>query len=256
MLWKLLILGKDQDIDQLFARRISEEEKLQIRINQQLGRQRYLESLKMAQQLERTMVTGLETGFVLSVRILLQSARGLYVVMSFVGNVYRNGGIYEACPVCKAVLRQDEVYNFTYRSMLAAQMVKNSNEKIKAVDDDDMVMMMMMMMMDECRETGTGIYSDISQEAVNEIMATHNSTSNRVYYGSKIDFIIGHLLWLRQKDETTQVVVFSQWADMLELLQAAMEKNSIRYATVGSDMDKFKKDPSVTCFLLHAKSQS
>jgi len=77
-------------------------------------------------------------------------------------------------------------------------------------------------------------------------------------YGSKVDMIARHLLWIRNNDAGAKTIIFSQFADFLDLLREALRRWKIGAASI-RDKDgihRFKSDRAVECFLLDAKSDS
>lgn len=77
-------------------------------------------------------------------------------------------------------------------------------------------------------------------------------------YGTKIDMIARHLIWIRNNDPGAKSIVFSQFGDFLEVLREALKKWKIGVSGI-TDKDgiqRFKNDPAVESFLLDAKSDS
>ena len=98
------------------------------------------------------------------------------------------------------------------------------------------------------------IYSDLSATTLKEIKMIDLSGS----YGSKIDMIAKHLLWIRANDPGSKSVIFSQYRDFLSVLETAFK--AWRIGTSGirdkDGISKFKEDPAIETFLLDAKSDS
>ncbi|CAO2649018.1 Nn.00g099670.m01.CDS01 [Neocucurbitaria sp. VM-36] len=100
----------------------------------------------------------------------------------------------------------------------------------------------------------TSIYSDISDSTMKEIKMIDLDGS----YGTKIDMIARHLIWIRNNDPGAKSIIFSQFGDFLEVLREALKKWKIGVSGI-TDKDgiqRFKSDPAVECFLLDAKSDS
>jgi E3 ubiquitin-protein ligase SHPRH len=100
----------------------------------------------------------------------------------------------------------------------------------------------------------TSIYSDISDSIMTEIKSIDLDGS----YGTKIDTIARHLLWIRNNDPGSKSIIFSQFGDFLEVLREALKRWKIGVSSIG-DKDgiaKFKADPAIECFLLDAKADS
>ncbi|KAK9480907.1 SNF2 family N-terminal domain-containing protein [Lipomyces japonicus] len=143
---------------------------------------------------------------------------------------------YRTCPVCKRELKKNDIYNISYKP--SEIIVKE--EKTLSKHKSSVV-------------ASHAIYADLNTETLNSIKSVELAGS----YGSKIDMIIRHMLWLRSHDARAQVVLFSQWTDFLQILSIALVSHGIKYSSLEKkNMDEFKRNPEIMCFLLHAKSQS
>jgi E3 ubiquitin-protein ligase SHPRH len=103
--------------------------------------------------------------------------------------------------------------------------------------------------------SNTSIYSDISDTTMREIKMIDLEGGS---YGTKIDMIARHLLWIRANDPGAKSIIFSQFGDFLEVLREALKKWKIGVSSI-TDKDgteKFKTDAAIDCFLLDAKSDS
>ncbi|KAF2266338.1 hypothetical protein CC78DRAFT_566978 [Lojkania enalia] len=102
--------------------------------------------------------------------------------------------------------------------------------------------------------SSTSIYSDISDSVMKEIKTIDLDGS----YGTKIDMIARHLLWIRHNDPGAKSIVFSQFGDFLEVLREALRKWKIGASSISDKhgISLFREDPAVECFLLDAKSDS
>jgi E3 ubiquitin-protein ligase SHPRH len=100
----------------------------------------------------------------------------------------------------------------------------------------------------------SSIYSDISDSVMKEIKMIDLDGS----YGSKIDMIARHLLWIRANDPGAKSIIFSQFSDFLEVLRQALKRWKIGSSSIRDKdgISKFRSDPAVDCFLLDAKSDS
>jgi E3 ubiquitin-protein ligase SHPRH len=98
------------------------------------------------------------------------------------------------------------------------------------------------------------IYSDISDSTLREIKMIDLEGS----YGTKIDMIARHILWIRANDPGAKSIIFSQFGDFLDVLREALKKWRIGVSSIGEKdgIQKFKTDASIDCFLLDAKSDS
>ncbi|WVF70051.1 hypothetical protein IAT40_004838 [Kwoniella sp. CBS 6097] len=81
-------------------------------------------------------------------------------------------------------------------------------------------------------------------------------------YGSKINFLVKHLMYYRSKEPETRHVIFSNWSDSLNIVMQALEQNNIKYISFDQGrkqkdvLDQFLKDESISVFLLHAERES
>jgi E3 ubiquitin-protein ligase SHPRH len=67
-----------------------------------------------------------------------------------------------------------------------------------------------------------------------------------------------HLIWLRETDPGAKSIIYSQFKDFLEVLAQAFEKFRIGFTSIDKPhgIEKFKTDPGVETFLLHARAHS
>lgn len=87
------------------------------------------------------------------------------------------------------------------------------------------------------------LYSDISSGHLKEI----RNVELKVSYGTKIDTMARHIIWLRTQDPGAKSIVFSQYRSFLTVLQEAFGRFGIGSTTVDhkSGIENFKKDPKV-----------
>ncbi|KAG5518538.1 hypothetical protein PMAC_002934 [Pneumocystis sp. 'macacae'] len=155
---------------------------------------------------------------------------------------------HQTCPSCKAEIKRKDCYNIAYNDCKTNDNHGNSN--IYFLN----------------HENSEESYSKVNNEMFLEIKNIKLKKS----YGAKVDMIIKHLLWIRRENSNTpKSVIFSQWKEMLDILQHAFTNNGIKYTrldkisesyrkkTIKNDpVEKFKNDHSVEVFMLHAHSQS
>jgi E3 ubiquitin-protein ligase SHPRH len=98
------------------------------------------------------------------------------------------------------------------------------------------------------------IYSDISTATMNQIKTIDLDGS----YGTKIDMIARHLLWIRANDPGAKSIIFSQFSDFFSVLREAFKKWKIGSTSIAErdGIQRFKTDNTVECLLLDAKSDS
>lgn len=224
-------IGK-QTIYAAAQKRLHEETALRSAISQQIGRKRYLESLTLDQEAQEAD------------RMCIICQSSFYIgALTNCGHQFCREclqewwNMHENCPVCKKKLGQDEVYGFTYRAKDAAAIDLSAS-----------------WLCDESNESvvRNGIFAAPSKRVLNEILGFDLARK----WGSKIDFMLKHLKWLQSKDPEVQVVIFSQWSEMLKLIAMALSNQNVKYATMKHGIDEFRQDSTITCFLLHAKNES
>lgn len=154
------------------------------------------------------------------------------------------------CPMCKTPISFQTIHNFThYAPNLKATRFNN----VKNVKHANLY----------------SIYKHMDSNLVADIQNIHLKDS----YSSKVDMIVKQILYLKSKDPKVQIVVFSQWQDLLYILATAFKSADISYLAsygtltpeVGGGRRKWKyesveqfKDPNnnITCFLLNARAQA
>lgn len=147
------------------------------------------------------------------------------------------------CPVCKRQLHLIDLIDITFKDDLhAAEEEQPSASPAKSDPDSPHI--------------STSIYSGMNATTLKEIKSIDLNGS----YGTKIDTIARHLLWIREHDPGSKSLIFSQFGDFLQVLGGALRHYRIGYSSSNSSdksgVERFKRDPSVEVFLLDAKSES
>jgi E3 ubiquitin-protein ligase SHPRH len=101
----------------------------------------------------------------------------------------------------------------------------------------------------------SAIYSEISKTKLAEIKSIDLDGPS---FTTKVDTLARHLIWLRESDPGAKSIIFSQFKDFLEVLALAFQRFRIGYSSIDKPrgIERFKEDPSVECFLLHARAHS
>lgn len=91
-----------------------------------------------------------------------------------------------------------------------------------------------------------------------ETLAQIKSIDLNGSFGTKIDTLARHILWIREHDPGAKAIVFSQFREFLDVLGTAFKQFGIGYSRMGKPraIDQFKQNPSIECFLLDAKTDS
>ncbi|CAH2351469.1 hypothetical protein CLIB1423_03S07008 [[Candida] railenensis] len=174
------------------------------------------------------------------------------------------------CPMCKAHISEMTIYNFTHhRPNLKVNAVHdgesgggtNGNANGEPSGEDDLI---------QSNLTNLhSIYKSIDTDIVESIQRIELKTS----YSSKVDMIIKQVLYLKNKDPEVQIVIFSQWQDLLYIIGTALKNSNVSYlASHGTftpemgggrrryqydSVEEFKRSGSeITCFLLNARAQA
>ncbi|KMU88752.1 DNA repair protein rad5 [Coccidioides immitis H538.4] len=144
---------------------------------------------------------------------------------------------HRSCPACKSRLHANELHQITYKpAELVAQEEKAPGN------------------LETHHSMKNAIYSDIKSDDLEEIKDIEISGS----FGTKIDTLARHLIWLRHHDPGAKSIVFSQYKSFLGILASAFSRFRIEFSSFDSynGIERFKQDPSIECFLLHAKAHS
>lgn len=134
---------------------------------------------------------------------------------------------HRTCPICKKPLKLNELHQITYKP-----------QELVAQEEEPMVKP------DHERHSKNAIYSDISTGVLNEIKNIDLDGS----FGTKIDTLARHVIWLREHDPGAKSIVFSQYKNFLTVLQKAFQRFKIASSSVDATggIEKFKNDPSVS----------
>ncbi|RDW57424.1 putative SNF2 family helicase/ATPase [Aspergillus mulundensis] len=144
---------------------------------------------------------------------------------------------HRTCPVCKKRLGANDFYQITYKPQ---EFVVQEEKSASSIETE--------------QHSSNSIYTDIGAGTLHEIKNIDLKDS----FGTKIDTLARHVLWLREHDPGAQSIVFSQYKGFLDYLGTAFKRFKIGFSSVDEPdgIAKFKKDPGIECFLLHAKAHS
>lgn len=142
------------------------------------------------------------------------------------------------CPTCKKPLTKNDFHQITFKPReLTVQEELDSNGAAPVTNGDS-----------------KSIYSGVTATTLNQIKNIDLNGS----YGTKIDTLARHILWIREKDPGAKAVIFSQFKDFLDVLGKAFTQFGIAWTSFDklNGVRNFKSDASIECFFLHAKAQS
>ncbi|KAL8857031.1 MAG: hypothetical protein Q9178_006436 [Gyalolechia marmorata] len=149
---------------------------------------------------------------------------------------------HPTCPTCKKRLGQNDLYQITYKPLeVTVQEERQATDQVEVREND---------------RSSQSIYTDISTSTLNEIKNMDMDVKRS--FGTKVDSIARHVVWLRQHDPGSKSIVFSQFRDFLSVLGTAFASYKIGYATIdGKDgVRHFKDDPGIECLLMHGRGSS
>ncbi|KAK2873624.1 hypothetical protein FQN49_002230 [Arthroderma sp. PD_2] len=142
----------------------------------------------------------------------------------------------QSCPICKSRLKRSDLHEITYKP-----------QEIVAQEENAPIT-------EQGHATKNPIYIDVSSRVLEEIQNIDISGS----YGTKIDTLSRHLLWLRQHDPGAKSIVFSQDRQFLEVLSQAFNRFKIEHTSIDRPLgiERFKDDHTIECFLLYANAHA
>lgn len=147
---------------------------------------------------------------------------------------------HRTCPVCKRRLALVDFHNITYKPKEVKIQEENQASPESSTDTSP--------------SRSGSIYSEVDSQLRDQIKTYDLSSS----YGTKIDTLSRHLLWIREHDPGAKSIVFSQYREFLDVLSAAFSEFKIGHQRLGRKgaVEKFRQDPTVDCLLLDAKTDS
>lgn len=145
------------------------------------------------------------------------------------------------CPVCKKKLIQADLHEITYKPQELSIQTEAPGPQERTSSS--------------ATSKKSAIYSEISKNKLAEIK---NIELDGPSFTTKVDTLARHLIWLRDSDPGAKSIIYSQFKDFLDVLALAFQRFRIGYSSIDKPdgIEKFKRDPSVECFLLHARAHS
>ncbi|KAF2239380.1 hypothetical protein EV356DRAFT_515576 [Viridothelium virens] len=146
---------------------------------------------------------------------------------------------HRTCPTCKRHLSLRDFHQITYKP----QEIKAKEESSANTPQQN-----------SPSQGATALYSEISASTMDEIKSIDLEGS----FGTKIDTLARHILWIREHDPGSKSIVFSQYRDFLTVLGRAFAQFKIGHASISSrgGIEHFRSDPSTEVFLLDANTDS
>lgn len=143
------------------------------------------------------------------------------------------------CPVCKRHLKLSDFHDVTYKP------AEPTAEATPRADCPGL----------SASYDPRTVGSTVSAATLRGIQSINIQSSS---YGSKVDTLNRHILYLRQHDPGSKTIIFSQYRDFLDVLSRSLRQNGIIHSKF-DDKDgivEFKSNPASECFLLHAKAHA
>jgi len=145
---------------------------------------------------------------------------------------------HHTCPVCKERLTQNDWHKIaTQKADILLRGTESSHQD---------------------HAFSEAIYEAVDNKVLQQIQLVELKAS----FGSKIDNLTRHLLWIKEQGGAKSVV-FSQWSDVLEVMERSFKLNGIGYVRFDQKQTKtndavqlFKTSRDVQVFMLHSQSQS
>jgi E3 ubiquitin-protein ligase SHPRH len=153
---------------------------------------------------------------------------------------------HRTCPVCKRGLSLVDFHNITYKPQeLRAKEEVNASSSSPSGSRNPA---------NPSSPQKSAIYSEVDNTLMDEVKSIDLPAS----FGTKIDTLGRHLLWIREHDPGAKAIVFSQYRDFLDVLGPAFATFKIGCTRLGRPgaVEKFRHDASIDCLLLDAKTDS
>jgi E3 ubiquitin-protein ligase SHPRH len=157
----------------------------------------------------------------------------------------------DRCPTCKSPIENNKRYaKVPLKTMANTATVEEvvENEPVDAPEDSTAV-----------QRRGEWARLRMLDQHRRDTIDTMDVMGN---YGAKITFLLKHQQWFRLTRPQVRHVVFSNWADSLSIVEAALTANNIKFVSFDRNtkrndvVQQFHADPSINVFLLHAERES
>ncbi|KAI9648475.1 hypothetical protein NHQ30_003109 [Ciborinia camelliae] len=152
---------------------------------------------------------------------------------------------HHRCPVCKRTLIRADLHEITYKPQ----------EPTLTVEAEEVREPLKERSPNSHSPKKSTIYSDVSKATLSAIKNVELPSNNS--FGTKVDTLARHILYLRESDPGSKSIVYSQFGDFLSVLSRAFDTFRIGHASLSSNgIEKFKNDPGTEVFLLHSRMHS
>ncbi|KAJ6438662.1 Elongation factor Tu [Purpureocillium lavendulum] len=155
------------------------------------------------------------------------------------------------CPVCKRGLKPSNLHDITIKP----QQLQVTSEQSSRAGGKNAAESSASRRRSSAAPHKSAIYAEFNADQLAEIK---NIDLDGPSFTTKVDTLVRHLMWLRELDPGAKSIVFSQYRDFLTVLRNAFRRFQIGHASIDehNGIVKFKDDPAVEVFLLHARAHS
>ncbi|KAF6756271.1 SNF2 family N-terminal domain-containing protein [Ephemerocybe angulata] len=146
----------------------------------------------------------------------------------------------KTCPVCRVAINPDTVHRFTVNAA-------DADAPKQPVGGEAAI------------ESKRKITYNFIDPGVFEKIQKFESLGD---FGTKIQTLVRHLLYLQTEEPGAKSIVFSAWADSLHIVEWALHTNGIRCLRIDqkskgeSAAKKFRTDPDILVLLLHGEKEN
>ncbi|KAJ6263409.1 hypothetical protein Dda_1972 [Drechslerella dactyloides] len=249
---KVLRANHVKDVDELLAKYVAQINSLSTSVARLAAKGRFLQHLQETQGESQRLCIICQDPVALGVLTVC----GHQFCMECMDAWFKH---HPSCPVCKRKLRNVDLYPVRYHAedITIEKEVRDTSDPPSSATTNSgntATPTTSTSANDHEQTKDIQIYTGIDEETFQQIKKIPVNMS----FGSKIDMVVKHLLWIR-RTSATKSVIFSQWKEVLDVFQNALRLNDIGFASLedkAGGLHSFKKDPKVEVFLLHARSQS
>ncbi|CAL1697614.1 unnamed protein product [Somion occarium] len=150
----------------------------------------------------------------------------------------------KACPVCRVAIQPDQLQRF---AVAGSGPQAQATAPVRIVNNEPVPRSRREI---KYNLIDSGLFDSI------QMMESHGS------YGSKIETLVRHLLYVQAADPGSKTIVFSAWADSLHIIEHALKHNDIPCLRIDQNSSKqnaakkFRTDPAIQVLLLHGEREN
>ncbi|PIL26140.1 hypothetical protein GSI_11895 [Ganoderma sinense ZZ0214-1] len=222
-----------------------QQAQLDTKINAARARQRYMDNLSKSHE-EGTMDEDDKTCILCKcdfMRGYITQCAHVYCEDCMKAWIVRPAG--KACPVCRVPIHPDQLQRF---SLDNPSEPAQAQAPAKLLDSNEALPQ-------SRREI---LYNFVSGQTMQDVQSMEMYGS----YGSKIETLVQHLLYIETTDAGAKSIVFSAWADSLLIIEHALRANGVTCLRIDQNTrktnaaKKFRTDPTISVLLLHGEREN